>query len=102
MASDIQALGAIRALQQSSLRIPEDMAVVGFDNVELAELIGLTTMKQPIREMGDLAVEKLMEKINGAPPSAKLQHRFQTELIVRDTCGARLKEQSNGHGGIDG
>ncbi|KAA0222794.1 LacI family transcriptional regulator [candidate division KSB1 bacterium] len=102
VASDIQALGAIRALQQSGLRIPEDMAVVGFDNVELAELVGLTTMKQPIREMGDLAVEKLMAKINGAPPSSKLQHRFQTELIVRDTCGAKLKAQRNGHGRIDG
>ncbi len=91
VASDIQAVGAIRAILQHGLRVPEDIAVVGFDDVELAELIGLTTMKQPIPEMGDLAVERLMARINEEPLSAQRQHRFDTRLVVRETCGAKLK-----------
>ncbi|MDZ7268244.1 MAG: LacI family transcriptional regulator [candidate division KSB1 bacterium] len=91
VASDIQAVGAIRAIQQHGLRVPQDIAVVGFDDVELAELIGLTTMKQPISEMGELAVERLMVQINGEPVSTQRQHRFDTRLVVRDTCGAKLK-----------
>ncbi len=87
-ASDIQAIGVISAVRERGLRIPEDLAIVGFDDIELAELVGLTTMRQPIREMGNLAVQRLLAQINGDSESAKIHHRFNTKLIVRTTSGA--------------
>lgn len=86
-ASDIQAVGVMSAVRERGLRIPEDLAVVGFDNIELAELVGLTTMSQPIREMGKLAVDRLLALLHGNGESAKIHHRFNTKLIVRETSG---------------
>lgn len=88
VSSDIQAVGAIDAIKEQGLRIPEDIAVVGFDDIELSRYIGLTTMRQPILEMGELAVERLMQKIAGEP-AMQFNYCFHTELVVRETCGAR-------------
>jgi len=90
ISSDIQALGAIDAIREHGLQIPEDIAVVGFDDIELAQHVGLTTMRQPIRKMGELAVERLLERIAGEK-NMNFKRRFHTELIVRDTCGAKLR-----------
>jgi len=86
ISSDIQAIGAISALRDNGLRVPEDMAIVGFDDIELSGYIGLTTMRQPMYQMGVLAVEKLMERI--LKPDAPCSHiKFSPELIIRDSCG---------------
>lgn len=90
-ASDIQALGAITAMREHGLRAPHDLAVVGFDDIELAQLIGLSTVRQPICEMGKLAVERLLARINGSAEAASVHHRFDTELVVRETSGASPK-----------
>jgi LacI family transcriptional regulator len=87
IASDIQALGAMKAVRESGLRIPEDLAIVGFDDIELAEYAGLTTVRQPMFQMGTQAVERLMALI--ADPQSSRQHlRIETELIVRESSGA--------------
>lgn len=96
VASDIQALGAIKAIRESGLRIPDDIAIVGFDDVEIADFVGLTTMRQPIKEMGALAVDKLIEQIKREEPGTTVQHRFKTGLVVRDTCGAGTKAIGTG------
>lgn len=88
VSSDIQAIGAMDAIKQQGLRIPEDVAVVGFDDIELSRYIGLTTMRQPILEMGELASEKLIQKISGEP-ATQFNYCFHTELVVRESCGAR-------------
>lgn len=90
-ASDIQALGVITAMRERGLRIPEDLAVIGFDDIELAQLIGLSTMRQPIREMGKLAVDCLLTKLKGEAETTNVHHSFETELVVRETSGARSK-----------
>lgn len=90
-ASDIQALGVITAMRERGLRIPHDLAVVGFDDIELAQLIGLSTMRQPIRAMGKLAVDCLLARVNGNGEAASTHHRFDTELVVRETSGNFLK-----------
>jgi LacI family transcriptional regulator len=88
-ASDIMASGAIRAVLENSLRIPEDVAFVGFDDIPLAGLteIKLTTVHQPIMTIGVKAVELLMDVIaNGSEPARRII--LDTKLIIRDSCGA--------------
>ena len=86
ISSDIQAIGAMSALRQHGVKVPRDVAVVSFDDIELAEQFGLTTMRQPMYEMGELAVEKLIYRMEhpSAPPS---QINFLPKLVVRATCG---------------
>lgn len=71
-ASDIQAVGIMKLARQAHLRIPEDLAIVGFDDIDLAEFIDLTTIRQHLDESGRLAAEILLSKM--ADPSRSLQH----------------------------
>lgn len=86
VSSDIQAIGAIQAIKERGLAVPHNIAVVGFDDIELAQFVGLTTMRQPIMEMGELAVERLMARVD-EDLADNFKQRFHTELIVRETCG---------------
>src|SRR4051794_20056365 len=61
--SDVQAIGVLRACQDAGARVPEDVAVLGFDDVDLAEMVGLTTIRQPLREGGALAADLLLAAI---------------------------------------
>jgi LacI family transcriptional regulator len=86
VSSDIQAIGALAALSEHSLRVPDDVSIVGFDDIELAEHLRLTTMRQPMYEMGETAVERLRARMED--PDMDVLHRtFSPQLIVRDTCG---------------
>ena len=90
IASDVQAIGALEAARAAGVRIPEDLAIVGFDDIELAQYAELTTMRQPMYEMGRLAMEKLMRRMKepDAPPTLTL---FLPDLIVRRSCGAKMQ-----------
>lgn len=87
VASDIQAVGALAAINEAGLRCPEDVALVGFDGILLAESFGLTTMHQPMYEMGTLAIEKLMQRMKH-PDMPATQVTFTPRLVIRKTCGA--------------
>lgn len=86
--SDLQAMGMLRAAYDAGLRVPEDLAVVAFDGTEYARYTrpGLTTVVQPTRRMGELAVEMLLEQIAGgaAQPGVVL---LEPELATRGSCG---------------
>jgi LacI family transcriptional regulator len=88
-ASDIMAVGAIRAIREAGLRVPEDVAVVGFDDLPLAAMsdIQLTTVRQPVVSFGYRAVELLADLIQSGDPSPR-HIIMDTKLIVRGTCGA--------------
>ena len=62
-ASDVQAIGVLKACEALGVRVPEDVAVIGFDDVDLAEIVGLTTIRQPLRESGELAADLLVAAI---------------------------------------
>ena len=62
-ASDVQAIGVLKACEALGARVPEDVAVIGFDDVDLAEIVGLTTIRQPLRESGELAADLLVAAI---------------------------------------
>jgi len=90
VASDTMALGALRALRDVGMRVPEDMAVVGFDDMPYSATAvpPLTTVRQPVQRVGSLAFEGLLDIIeNGLEPVRRLV--VPTELIVRESCGAK-------------
>jgi len=91
-ANDMMALGAIGACLKKDVRVPEDVAIVGFDDMWIASLenIQLTTVRQPRYEMGKKAVELMMERIKGKRKEVK-RIILPTKLVVRKTCGKFLK-----------
>lgn len=86
--NDISAIGSIRALNDANLQVPADVSVVGFDNINAAaySLPGLTTISQPLAEMGRLAAQSLMNRIHGTV-SALDTITIEPELIVRESTG---------------
>jgi DNA-binding LacI/PurR family transcriptional regulator len=85
-ASDIQAMGVLEALQQKGLMCPEDVALVGYDDIEVAEYLGLTTIHQPLYESGLRGVELLLETIE-KPDRQPVQTQLPVSLIERRTTG---------------
>jgi LacI family transcriptional regulator len=91
-ASDSMAIGALQTLREANLRIPEDVALVGFDDVSVATAVepALTTVRQPIERLGSLAAELLLSLLENPPDApAPAQHIIlPAELVIRDSCGA--------------
>ncbi len=85
VSSDIQAIGAIAALSDNGIRVPEDVSIIGFDDIELASHTGLTTMRQPMYRMGQMAVERLAARMSD-PNLPSIHETFRPELVVRKTC----------------
>ena len=86
--NDVVAFGVIRCLREHGYRVPEDVSVMGFDDVEFSEYLELTTLREPRYEMGIKAVSILMDTIKSEPGVAH-QHThvlFRSELITRNTC----------------
>ncbi len=86
VAADVMALGAMRAAHEAGLRLPDDLQMVGFDDTASAAYVGLTTLAQPMVEMGRLATEKLLRRLRDpeTPPSHTV---FAPQLVVRETSG---------------
>jgi len=86
-ASDMLALGALAAAKEKGLRVPDDISVAGFDDIDFAAFSDppLTTVRVPASRMGEMAVEVLMEMIEGISEKPK-QISLDTELIVRESC----------------
>ncbi len=87
-ATDLIAIGAMRALQDAGRRVPDDVGVVGFDDMPLAAYVtpGLTTVQQNAQLGGDGLVEGIVNLIKGEPVQSRL---MAPQLIVRESCGAR-------------
>ena len=88
-ANDATAARLLDAAAKAGVRVPQDLAVVGFDDVPLAETLELTTVAQPSREIGLQAAQLLLSRIGGdvSPPQRRL---LPTRLVVRGSCGALL------------
>jgi len=87
IASDVQAIGALEAARELGVRVPEDIAIVSFDDIELARHAQLTTMRQPMHEMGMLALEKQLQRMKNPSASPTLA-TFLPELVIRQSSGA--------------
>lgn len=83
-ASDTQAFGVIEAARDLGLRVPQDLSVIGFDDVEVAEFLNLTTIHQPLFASGQKGAKLMLRAIED--PQAKIvQERLPLQLIVRNT-----------------
>ncbi len=91
--NDTSAIGAIRALQEAGMRVPEDVSVLGFNDIDTAEFYNppLTTIRQPLYEMGKLAAETLLDAIADPSGETVKTHTVEPELIIRQST-ARVKE----------
>ena len=85
--NDLQAMGVYEAARQLGLRIPEDISVVGFDDVQTAAFMGpaLTTVRQPLKEMAGTATRMLIQATQGESPSSVI---LPTSLVVRNSTRA--------------
>jgi LacI family transcriptional regulator len=97
--NDLSAIGAIRALNDVGLRVPEDVSVVGFDDIPTAAFYSpsLTTVRQPLRDMGQIAAATLLGRLNESA-EAPAMIAVEPELIIRESTGpapgARLSSRN--------
>jgi LacI family transcriptional regulator len=95
-ANDLMALGAIYAIQDIGLRVPQDIAIVGYDNREFTWIVrpNITTVEMPVYEMGRVAADMLLQQIvEGIHEIDEV--KIKGELIIRDTCGASEAQKTN-------
>lgn len=91
-ANDYMALGTYQAVMEEGLKVPEEIAIVGFNDIEFTSMKGieLTTIGQKKYEMGALSVENLVERIEGRKVHPPQEIILKPELIIRRTCGYHL------------
>jgi LacI family transcriptional regulator len=83
--SDTQAMGVLKAARERGVSVPRDLAVIGFDDVEMADYIGLTTIRQQLEESGRVAVELLLARL--ADRSRPIQHvKLPLTIVQRETA----------------
>jgi DNA-binding LacI/PurR family transcriptional regulator len=83
-ASDTQALGVLEAAGIEGVGVPEDLSLVGFDDLEVAPYVGLTTVAQPLYESGRRGLERLLDAVDGET-GGELLEQLELELAVRRT-----------------
>ncbi len=93
-ASDAMAVGALRALREAGRRVPEDVAVIGFDDMPFSARTEppLTTVRQPVQRTGSVAAEALIDLVEH-PDSPPRRIILPTELVIRQSCGSGLPRE---------
>jgi LacI family transcriptional regulator len=97
--NDISAIGSIWAIKETGLRVPEDISVVGFDDIPGAAYSnpGLTTVRQPLIRMGQIAAQTIVDQIEGRAEYVP-EIAIEPEFVVRDSTGAvhsrKVREES--------
>ncbi len=88
-ANDMMALGALRVARESGLRVPQDIALAGADDIALGSYVTprLTTIRQPMYEIGRQATDTLLRRVMAGPDEAPVVTRIETQLVVRESCG---------------
>jgi len=91
---DLSALGFQKAILDKGLRVPHDTAIVGFDDIRrgVTAPVPLTTVHQPLQEIGQVAVDILVKRITGQP--VQTRRILKPTLVIRESCGARLRRNA--------
>jgi LacI family transcriptional regulator len=90
--NDQTAIGVYQVAEEMGLRIPQDLSVIGFDNITESKYMGLTSIDQFISEMGFVATQMLIRLINEEPLENQT-YRMQTQLVVRTSCQAVSQDE---------
>ncbi len=86
--NDAMALSILKELQETGVKVPEQVAVVGFDGIEAADYVGLTTIETPMADLGEGAVRLIVKHLQS--PEEPAEHiRLETKLVIRKTCGEK-------------
>ncbi len=90
---DTSALGFMKRVQELGYRIPEDLALVGYDDIDQAKYASspLTTIHQPVEKIGEAAIDKLIKRIEGE--KAEVRTLFEPHLVIRESCGAAISSK---------
>ena len=93
--NNVCAVQVIQALHTLGMRIPTDIALIGFDDLDLYPLMQppITALRQPLAEMGRTAAQLLLERVRGNGPSAHAEVTLPVELIVRESCGCTAQHR---------
>lgn len=83
--SDEMAIGALKAVRDMKLRVPEDISIIGFDDNDVSEFVGLTTIHQPVVKFAEVAVQQIVEQFEGKTPGEVASVELESKLIVRET-----------------
>ncbi len=89
--SDEMAIGALKSIREMNLRVPEDISVIGFDDHDMAEYVGLTTVHQPVAEYGEKATSLLLDLLEDPKNDNQAHLELDTHLIIRSTTGPPLR-----------
>src|SRR4029453_8443457 len=91
--NDFTAMGALNAIKRAGLRVPEDIALIGYDDIPLAAHTSpaLTTVRQPTREQGRAAAEFLLRRVEGDREQPRVEKSFACELVVRESTAPASK-----------
>jgi LacI family transcriptional regulator len=101
------AIGALSALREAGVQVPEEVAVAGFDDIPIARYMcpPLSSVHVPISELGGRAMAMLLEAVGEKNPPARRQETLATTLVIRESCGGARHAaavQTRGTGGADG
>jgi len=95
-ANNFMTIGALRAIQEGGLRIPQNVALVGFDDLEWTQFgpPQISAIVQPVLEIGEVAGQRILARITDGT-SAPMEIRLATKFVVRESCGAQLRYSFN-------
>lgn len=90
--NDVIAFGALDAARAHRVSVPDDLWIVGYDDIEMAgwESFSLTTVRQPVREMAQLGVQLLLDRIEGRAQGEFVHERLPSELVIRASTGGKV------------
>jgi LacI family transcriptional regulator len=95
-ANDAMAIGVLSAVHEAAVGVPEDIALVGFDDIPIARFVSppLTTVRVAIRQLGERAVERLCAAIEAGSEHERRLERVPTETVVRASCGGGCRPRA--------
>lgn len=94
--SDSQAMGVLNEARRPECRVPDDLSVVGYNDIEISRYLGLTPVRAPMREIGRRGVEMMLARLGEpgqAPRQGPMQECLQASLVVRTTTGPPAAER---------
>lgn len=95
-ASDVQATGVLEAARGRNVRVPADLSVVGFDDIELSAYAGLTTVRQPLFDSGYLGARYLLDALEGRERLVAAEHHLPLQLVERSTTAPPRRSRARG------